>query len=148
MRTKLREIKHIIGKGIVVIMVFAILAFVILRTPNNKHFSKEVNASIKHLVKQVLQVRPYTSDGEVLEEIFTEELLQNFEYYHPYFLKEETFYLISRNYMQTLHKDSKDEWVLYVRIHEGWWDSSSWLYITVIQDEANNYRVSSVVRNK
>ena len=129
----------------VVFIMLAFISFVFFRTHDNKKFSKEVNDSIKYLVEQVIQVQYYTHDKKILEEIFTEELLENYEDSYNGFFREKSTYFMRKNYMQTLrYSENEEQWTVSIRIREAFFDDGVWLVISVIQDEDGEYRIADI----
>ena len=141
---------------IIILIIFAvtffsslILGYVpFLRTRHNTNFERELNVAIINLVEQVIDIQYRTHCLESLELIFTEELMENYDDFHPHFFRNETFFFVNRNYMRTLYYLGEGRWDVIVRIHEGSLrtGNSFFLYLTIVRGENGSYMVDFIGR--
>jgi len=131
-----------------IVFVSTIAYFSLFHTRYNRNFESELNNAIINLVEQVINVQYRTHCEETLKKIFTEELLENYDDYHPHFFREESFF-VNRNFMESLHYRGDNEWSVSVGITEGGFLSghSFFLHITVVKTEEGSYLIHVIGRD-
>ena len=96
-----------------------IAAFWIFTNFYNLRFDMETNSSVRSLTNQIVRTMFKTHCIEDLREIFTDELMRNFDNVFPGFFHDEAFYIVVPNYMRTLYKTDINQWYVHVRVHYG-----------------------------
>ena len=130
--------------GAIAIIAVSIIGFSLFHVDDNKSVDSELNGSVKSLVSQMLKVQYKTHDESKLKEIFTKDLQQNIYDYYGGFLREQSFYYISSNYMKTLrYNETRDEWYVILSVYEGF-DDKSYLHIGFKQQDDGSYLISFV----
>ena len=118
---------------LIILLLFLIIALKIFKSPNfvssNRNFDREINNVIRGTVAEMLRVYYGGFDVERLEEILSEELLNEVLTANRFrrFREKSGFFLVDSNYMQTLQKvgeNSYGEQLFNVRVgvNEGFFE--------------------------
>jgi|GEM_PF-2739667 len=133
-----------------IIFVVLLMAYLLLfYVKDNKEVDKELNNAVKKLVKQVISVQYKTHSEDTMKEIFTEELVRDIDDYYYEFYRNELFYFIGNDYMQTLdYSEELKVGYVVLRVREGLISGKNfYLHIRFIQTEEGSYLISGIGRD-
>ena len=113
-------------KILVVCVIFIAVMFIFLvvfwfcynrNVPDNNDFDKEINTIVKTLVDKSLKIQHKVASIKSMKNIFTEELQKEI-LEEGYYFKKGKFYLVNRDYMESLGWLNDNELIVGLRVRD------------------------------